>query len=305
MRIASLIPSATEIICALGAGEQLVGVSHECDYPPTALAGLPALSRAKLPEDASSLEIDRTVRDIVAKSLSVYEIDAEKLKDLRAEIIFTQDHCEVCAVSKGELQKALEAWTQDKPRIVSFSPNRLEDIWRDILEAGERLGREAQASDLTASLQDRLAAMAKRVASEKIAKPPKVIALEWLQPVMSCGSWSPQITALLGGEEMLGRVGEKARYESAESIAAAEPDFLLITLCGFDVERSLEDWRALENQSPWRELRDQGRVYVCNGNHFFNRPGPRIVDSAEIMAEILHPDLFDFGHRGRNFIRIE
>ena len=308
MRIVSLIPSATEIVCALGAQDELVGISHECNYPPAALEGLPALSRARLPDRASSIEIDRSVRNIVAQGTSVYEVDARKLKNLRPDVILTQSYCDVCAVSENELHKALKDWTQAKPKLVNLSPSRLEDLWGSILEAGLALGREDKARALVEELKARLADIKRRIEEKAAAvAPTKIVALEWLAPLMSSGSWSPEICALLGAREMLGKGGEKARYLTLGEIADQDPDILLVTLCGFDIPRSLEDVRALEKEAPWRQLRAvrQGRVYVCNGNHFFSRPGPRLVETAEILAEILYPDLFSFGHAGKDFIAVD
>ncbi len=300
-RIVSLLPSATEIVCALGMRASLVAVSHECDWP-EGVQKLPALSRPRLDPAATSPVIDAQVREIVAQALSVYQVDAEKLQSLKPDIIITQTQCEVCAVSEDDVRNALAEWTGAKPEIVSLAPETLDGVSHSIRQAGNALNRENAAAQCLSDMRERFEAVRAKTATRR---PVPTICLEWAEPPMSSGSWSPEITAIAGGRELLGQAGQKARYLSLREIAAAEPQAVLLTLCGFGIDRAARDLPALADNPTWKNIPAvrNNRLFICDGNHFFNRPGPRLAETAELLAEALHPGLFPHYHEGRNWIR--
>jgi iron complex transport system substrate-binding protein len=295
-RIVSLLPSATEIICALGAREALVGVSHECDFP-AGIERLPHCSATKRPLGKGSRGIDRAVKAILAEALSVYRVDTDLLKALKPDIIVTQAQCEVCAVSEADLNEALAQWTGTRPRLVSLAPMRLAEVWSDILRVGEALGRAKAADGLVARLTDRVARILERCEGLPARR---VGFIDWIDPLIMGAEWIPELIRLAGGEPVLGAEGEHARAVPFEALAAARPEMLLVAPCGFGIPEALADLPGLAALPGWGELpavRD-GEVYVADGNHYFNRPGPRLVESLEIVAEILNPAVIDFGHRG-------
>ncbi|XYH96260.1 ABC transporter substrate-binding protein [Sorangium sp. So ce1128] len=306
MRIASLLPSATEIVCALGAQGELVGISHECDFP-EGLQGLPVLTRARLRPARSSREIDAAVRDVLRDALAVYDIDVDALREARPDVIVTQDLCDVCAVSLDEVRAAVARLARSDVRIVNLHPTRLDDIWADIRRVAEGIGRAAAGEALVDQLHARVAAVAARAAAAPDR--PRVLAVEWIDPVMIGGVWMPELIALSGGEPLVTRPGEHAPTLSPADLAALDPDVVLIKPCGFNLERTLEELALLPRALPWGSYRAvaQGRVYVADGNAFFNRPGPRIVESLEILAACAHPALFAAARRAhaRSVVRLD
>lgn len=296
-RIVSLLPSATEIVAALGAGGELVGRSHECDFPP-AVAALPAITRAKLDPGLASRAIDERIRQIVAQGLSVYEVDAERLRALRPELIVTQTQCEVCAVSQPELEAALASWTGTRPRVVSLAAATLEEVWDDIRRVAAALGDPAGGEALVATLRQRMQRVEERVADARTR--PRVACLEWLDPLMVAGNWVPRLVELAGGEDVLGRADRDAAWIDWQALAAADPEVIAVMPCGFDIARSRAEIAGLSRRPGWPALGAvrSGRVYLADGNQYFNRPGPRLVESLEILAEILHPDHAAPAHRG-------
>ncbi len=301
MRIVTLLPSATEIVCALGMRQHLVGVSHECDWP-IGVETLPHLSRPKIRLDVSSREIHESVQSIAEHSLSVYDVDEEKLRSLEPDIIITQAHCEVCAVSENEVVDIIAEWDGKPPKVVSISPSRLSEVWESIADVGEALGCKQKAIEVIQRSKERLGKISAMSGQEE--KVP-VVCLEWADPPMNSGSWSPEVTDIAGGRDVLGARGEKARIVEMSEILEFQPRALILTLCGFGIDRSEEDVGKLSQLPEWESLQavSEGRIYVCNGNHYFNRPGPRLVESAEILAEILNPSIFDFGHEGTGWRR--
>jgi len=296
-RIVSLLPSTTEIACALGFGPQLVGRSHECDFPPE-IRDLPVLTRPKLDARAGSREIDDRVKSLVRDGLSVYEVDADGLRELAPTHILTQDQCEVCAASLGDLESALAIWTGERPKVVSLSPQTLGDVWRSIIEVAVALSAGERGSELTNSLADRLTEIAERTPSQ--SRRPRVACIEWLDPLMAAGNWIPELVTLAGGENLLGRAGSHSPWLTVAELTDADPDVIVVLPCGFDLGRTREELMRVIERPPWPQLRavEQGRVFLTDGNQFFNRPGPRLVESLAIFSEIFHPKTIEPVHRG-------
>lgn len=300
-RVVTLIASATEIVAALGCRDWLVGRSHECDYPPS-VAELPVLTAPKFPVEGSSLQIDLRVRDIVEQGLSVYRVDPDKLKAVEPDLIVTQDHCEVCAVSLGDVERALSEITDTDARIVSLRPDALGDLWAGIGEVAAALGVEQAGAALIEDLKGRMAEIQRLAAG--LAVRPRVACIEWIDPLMSAGNWMPELVEMAGGVNLFGEAGAHSPMMEWEALRAADPDVILVQPCGFDIARTLEEMPLLEAKPGWHEIAAvrAGRVVVGDGNQYFNRPGPRLAESLEIVAEILHPETFDFGHRGEGWV---
>jgi iron complex transport system substrate-binding protein len=277
-RVVSLIASATEIVCALGARDLLVGRSHECDFPPE-LARLPSLTEPKFLVTGTSYDIDARVKAIVQEGLSVYRVDAERLEALRPDIIVTQDQCDVCAVSLKDVEAALCAWGGRKVEIVSLKPDALADIWEDITKVARALGRERQGKRLVEELKARMASIAEQSGAARTR--PRGAMIEWVDPLMAGGNWMPELVQLAGGENLFGVAGQPSPWLDWDEVVAADPDLILVHPCGFDMARTLEEMPLLEHRSGWRELKAvlRGRIFVADGNQYFNRPGPRIVES--------------------------
>jgi iron complex transport system substrate-binding protein len=301
-RVVSLIASATEIVCALGARDVLVGRSHECDFPPE-VARLPSLTEPKFPVTGTSYDIDARVKAIVQEGLSVYRVDAERLEALRPDIIVTQDQCDVCAVSLKDIEAALCAWGGRKVEIVSLKPDALDDIWEDIARVARALGRERQGKRLVEELKARMARIAEQSGAARMR--PCGAMIEWIDPLMAGGNWMPELVEMAGGENLFGVAGQPSPWLDWDEVVTADPDLILVHPCGFDMARTLQEMPLLERHPGWRELKAvrRGRIFVGDGNQYFNRPGPRIVESLEIMAEIFHPELFPSRHEGEGWMR--
>ncbi len=302
MRVVSLICSATEIVCALGRGGDLVGRSHECDYPPD-IEALPVLTAPQFELGGSSGEIDTRVKDLVRDGLAIYRIDAGLLRDLRPDVIVTQDQCEVCGASLADVEAAVCDWTGAPVKIVSCKPLGLADVWTDIRHVGEALGASDAAERVVAELQARMNAIAETAAD--LPEKPTVATVEWIDPLMAAGHWMPELVAMAGGRNLFGAAGGPAPWIDWEDLRAADPDIVLVLPCGFGIERSLAEMPALTAQPGWPNLRavQNDRVFVTDGNRYFNRPGPRLAESLEILAEILHPAHFGFGREGKGWRR--
>ena len=299
-RIVSLIPCSTEIVCALGFGQNLVGRSHECDFPEW-VQRLPACTSPKFPIDGTSYEIDQRVKAILAEGLSVYRVDAETLRALAPDVIVTQSQCEVCAASLRDVEQAVCEWIDSRPRIISLEPSALDDVWRDIGTVAAVLGAAERGEELVARLRGRTAAIAERTLP--LVERPTVAVVEWIDPLMAAGNWMPELLDLAGASSLLAKAGEHSPWMSFDDLAAIDPDWILVIPCGFDLARTRSEMASLAARPQWRQLRAvrRRRVALADGNQFFNRPGPRLVESLEILAEILHPGEFAFGHRGRGW----
>jgi iron complex transport system substrate-binding protein len=303
MRIVSLIASATEIVCALGCEDQLVGRSHECDFPES-VRRLPVCTEPKFAVEGSSYQIDQRVKAIVQESLSVYRVDGERLRDLEPDVIVTQAQCEVCAVSLREVERTVCAWLSRCPTLVSLMPNALADVWADVERVAEALGCPERGAELNRRLQGRMRAIADK--AQTLSRRPTVACVEWIEPLMAAGNWMPELVALAGGVNLFGAAGKHSPWMTWEELVAADPEVIFISPCGFDIPRTLQEVSLFTARPEWPRLRAVrgGRVVVADGNAFFNRPGPRLVESLEILAEILHPESFAFGHEGSGWRRV-
>ncbi len=299
-RIASLVPSATEIVAALGCAENIVARSHECDWPPE-VAQAPACTRARIDARQPSGAIHEEVGKLLAAALSLYDLDTEILRTARPSHIVTQDQCDVCAVGLSEVEAAAAEFLEAPVQIVSLAPMRLGDVWDDIVRVGDALGVDAEP--VRAGLRERVAAIAERA---KTLAPKRILTVEWSDPPMTAGNWVPELVALAGGIDTLGADGSHSPRITVEAAAAADPDAVVLMPCGYDLPRTVDDGRALLADPAWGGLRaaQAGAVYATDGNAFFNRPGPRLVESLEILAEILHPAHFAFGHEGTGWVRL-
>ncbi len=298
LRIVSLLPSATEIIDCLGLTEALVGRSHECDYPPQ-VKELPVCTEARLDSSKKSGEIDADVQTIVQQALSIYKIKTEVLEQLQPTHIITQDQCDVCAVNFAEVEKAIAQLINSHPQVISLQPNLLSEVWADIERVAQTLGVEAQP--VLERLQSRIDALAEKV--KDLREKPTVVALEWTEPLMGGGNWIPELIEIAGGKPLLSVKGEHSAYLFWESLVDIEPEIIAIMPCGFDLERTERESQILTQHPGWKSLKavKNDKVFIVDGNAYFNRPGPRLVDSAEILAEIFHPQLFNFGYRGKSW----
>jgi iron complex transport system substrate-binding protein len=289
MRICSLLPSATEILFALGLGESVVGVTHECDFPAEA-AKKPALIRPRVNSQAEPAEIDRQVSAIVARGESVYGVDAELLGSLSPELIITQDLCHVCAASPEDLAAAL-ARLPCQPRVLSLTPHSLADVWSDILRVGAATGTLRCAEDLADGLAVRVAAI------ETVAKNartlPRVVCLEWLDPFYIAGHWVPEMVAKAGGMDVLGRAGEPSFRATAEEIPGANPDVIVMMPCGYNTARTALEFNFDSLPREWERVPAvrERRIFAVDANSYFSRPGPRLADGVALLAHIFHPEL--------------
>ncbi len=289
MRIVSLLPSATEIVCELGLIDELMGISHDCDWPPE-VQKKPVLSRAAITQDMSSAEIDRMVRQLVHSGLSVYHLDVERLRELQPNLILTQELCEVCAPSFSEVTKAAKILDVE-PKIISLEPTRLNEILENIKLVGQLTHREKQAQKLITKLRKRIERVRQR--TEDLEDRPRVAALEWLDPLFIAGHWVPEMIELAGGES-LSEAGEPSYEIGWEDIVRFDPDILVLMPCGFTPEHTTQELDLLVSYEGWEELRavKNGQVYIVHGSYYFNRPGPRIVVGLEILAKLTHPEAF-------------
>ena len=272
-RAVSLIASATEIICALGARDLLVGRGDGCDFPPEG-ARLPSLTEPKFPVTGPSYDIDSRVKAILQEGLSVYRVDAQKLEALRPDIIITQDHCEVCAVSLKDVEAALSAWGGRKVEIVSLKPYGLADIWEDIAGVARALGRERQGKRLVEELKARMASIAEQTGAARTR--PRGAVIEWVDPLMAGGNWMPELVQMAGGEDLFGAAGQPSPWLDWDEVIAADPDLILVHPCGFDMARTLQEMPLLEHRPGWRGLKAVQHDRTSSPTaHYFNRPGPR------------------------------
>jgi len=297
LRVVSLIPSATEIVAALGFADRMVGRSHECDFP-RGVEALPPLTAPKLKLEGTSAEVDARVRELIERGLAVYKVDADQLRALDPDLIVTQDQCQVCAASLADVEAATRGWTGRPVRIVSLNPMSLDDVWRDIGKVAEALGVATEGARLVAGLQARMQKIAARA---KGAARPSVAMIEWIEPLMSGGNWMPTLVEMAGGENLFGTAGQHSPWLEWEALRVADPDVIVVAPCGLNLARIRANFPALAERPGWQELRavSNKRVVFADGNQYFNRPGPRLAETLEILAEILHPEPFDFGWRNR------
>jgi iron complex transport system substrate-binding protein len=301
-RILSLLPASTEIVCALGAAGWLVGRSHECDFPPE-IRGLPVCTSSKLDPATNSQEIDRQVKDLLRDAVSIYRINTEKLRELKPDIILTQAQCEVCAVSLPEVEQAVGQLVGSRPQIISLSPTRLADIWEDFRRVADALDLAKHGKEVLRSLKNRVVDIIEK--SCQLKDRPSVACIEWIEPLMAAGNWVPELVELAGGSNLVGETGKHSPWMDWETLARQNPDIIVVMPCGFNLQRSRAEMATLVGRLEWSKLRavKKRRVYLTDGNQYFNRPGPRIVESLEILTEIIHGDRFNFGHKGKGWER--
>jgi len=287
MRIVSLLPSATEILFALGLDREIVGVSHECDFPPRARTK-PVVIHSRLPQDASPLEIDRLVSEYAHRGESLYAVDAEVLETLAPDLIITQELCHVCAASPDDLATALARFDR-RPEILCLNPQDLVDVWRDILWVGEESCRGPQAEALLEQIGARIGALEQQLPAS--ANRPRVAFLEWLEPFYVGGHWVPEMIQVAGGEDVMGKTRTPSFRVHLQDVVDAEPEILLVAPCGYGALRARDEYLALELPEQWSAMPAvrNGRVYALEANSYFSRPGPRLVTGIEALAKLLHP----------------
>lgn len=295
-RIVSLLPSATEIVCELGFRDALVARSHECDFPP-GVDALPIASESKFHPTGTSRQIHNNVTEILRNALSVYRVDEEVLRRVEPTHIVTQTQCEVCAVSAKDVEDAVCRVLPTRPKIVALEPNSLNDVLLDFQRVADALDVPERGRELVARTTARMWAVAERA---KTLPRPRVATIEWIDPPMAAGNWMPTLIEMAGGENLLGKAGEHSPWMTLEQLAASRPEVVIVMPCGFSMQRADDELPTLARQPGWAGLPavKSDRVYVTDGHQYFNRPGPRLAESLEILAEILHPDAFSFGHHG-------
>jgi iron complex transport system substrate-binding protein len=302
-RIVSLLPAATEMVCALGAADRLAGRSHECDYPPE-IRALPACTSPKLEVAGGSGAIDRQVKSLLREATSIYRLDSALLRQLKPDVIITQAQCEACAVSVRELEAAIAGWLGRHPQILTLSPNRLADVWEDIRRVAVALHLPERGREVPASLKHRVVNIIEKTCGLK--KRPSVACVEWIEPLMAAGNWVPELVELAGGTNAAGKAGEHSPWMNWDTLRRLDPEFIVVMPCGFDLARTRAEAETLVRHPAWSSLRavKHHRVRLTDGHQYFNRPGPRLVASLEILAEMLHPGRFDFGHEGKGWEKL-
>ena len=286
MRIVSLLASATELVCALGAGDRLVGRSHECDHPDWVKA-LPVVSRPTFDVTGSSAAIDALVRERLFAGAPLYAVDDARIAALAPDVILTQTHCEVCAVIPADVDRGV-APSLCRKQVVALRAGTLDGILEGFVEVAKVLGLESRGDALVAECRAKVARVRDRVAG---LHRPSVVCLEWIEPVFAMGNWGPELVDHAGGESLLGRPGEHSATTPWDAVRAADPEILVVAPCGFGIDRTLSEMHLLRAQPGWRDLRAvrEGRVFVADGNLHFNRSSPSVFDTIELLAEILHP----------------
>lgn len=304
LKIVSLLPSATEIIHLLGLTPYQVGRSHECDFP-IEVESLPPCTEPKFDPDGDSAEVHSRVTTLLQSALSVYQIKTDMLRKLRPTHILTQAQCEVCAVSLPEVEAAVQSLTAGvQPQIFSLQPTVLGEVWRDIYQVAQGLLGEpgiARAETAIAPLKSRLDQCS--ALTRAVPHKPSVICIEWPDPMMAAGNWVPELVTLAGGRPLLSHLGQQSAWITWNDLVKADPEVIVLMPCGYSLDQTIREAAPLVNHRDWPLLRavKTGRVYAVDGNQYFNRPGPRLVDSVEILAELLHPDLVPIKHRGRGW----
>ena len=290
MKVVSLLPSATEIISRLGLEKNLVGVSHECDFPES-VALLPKLTSSSINTELSSSNIHKSVMEVMKRAVSVYDLNLELLTSLKPDFIITQDLCDVCAVSFEQVEQACQEVLDKNARIISLKPKVLRDIWDDVQNVADQLSVNEKGREFHEEMESRIKALQTR---RRKGTSPKVLTIEWIDPIYIGGMWLPEMIAIVGGQVCIAESGQPAPVVNREDLEKIEPDVVVIKPCGYKLEQTLKELELLKKQLPdWEK---PPRTYLVDGNSYFNRPGPRILDSLEILAYCTYPDLYlDFG----------
>ena len=302
-KIVTLIPSATEIVAFLGQKNSIVGRSHECDYP-NDLNNVTKLTSPKINIDGTSSEINKQINTILENSLSVYKVNIEKLKELNPDFIITQAQCEVCAVNFSEVKNIVNKYLDRKTKIISLEPNTLNDVFNDIKRVAKDLNIENETNNkLINNLKTRIEKIKNLAATKK--QKPLVACIEWIDPLMIAGNWIPEMVEIAGGTNILGKSGDNSHWIKFEEIIDQNPEIIIFMPCGFNIEKTkkeLDSYIKKNNSIHSLKAYNNHKLFVVDGNQFFNRPGPRLIESLEIFAEIIHPNIFDFGHKGIGWI---
>ena len=286
MKIVSLIPSATEIIFALGLCDNLVGISHECDYPKEILK-LPKLTTSRIKTEQSSIKIDYDIKKILEKSLSVYEVKSDLLRKLDPDVIITQSQCSVCAVSLKDVEECLRKFINRKPLLIDLKPNTFNEVLNDINRVGEKLNKKSESQILIKNIKNEISKIKEKTSHSNIKN---VLCIEWIEPIMAAGNWVPQLVEFAGGKSVLAKSGKNSNFIKLEYINFKEVDIVIFMPCGFDIKRSKEEI-SKANVDYLSNLKDK-KTFIVDGNKYFNRPGPDLLESTRILAEIIHPDIF-------------
>ena len=303
MRICTFLPSATGIVYALGLGDSLYGVSHECDFPAGARAK-PKVVRSRFdPADYTSQEIDRMVADMASRGERIYEVDVSVLEKAGPDLVITQELCEVCAVSSDDVQEAVSHLDQ-RPQLISLDPTRLSDVVDDVRRVAEATGTEGSGREIVAGLRERIEAARARTSA---APRPRVACIEWLDPLIVAGHWIPDMVDAAGGTDVLGREGEPSRRIAFDELVSAAADVLVLMPCGMDAERAAREFESLDGLERWGDLPAVQRreTYVVDSGSLFSRSGPRLVDGLEVLGQILHSELFPEALPREAAIRVE
>jgi iron complex transport system substrate-binding protein len=302
-RVVSLLPSTTEIVHALGCGDQLVGRSHECDHP-SGVEALPVVTEPRTPVGGGSLQIDRQLRSILEQALSVYQVHTEVLAELAPDVVLTQSLCEVCAVSLADVQAAVDQHLDAATEVVALEPRRLADVVEDFRRVARALEVPERGDRLATEVTSRIDEVRGRT---RDLPRRTVVSIEWIEPLMAAGNWMPELLDAAGGRELFGSAGAHSPWTTWEQMRAADPDAIIVLPCGFDLERTRSEAASLRELPGWNELTAvrEGRVAITDGHRYFNRPGPRLADSTEILAEILHPGTFAPAHAGSGWEALE
>lgn len=297
MRIVSLIPSGTEILAALGLTNEIVGRSHECDYPPE-IQNRPVCTQPRLNAQDPSSKIHNDVNNLLQSALSIYNIKTDILEKLQPTHILTQDQCDVCAVSLQDVEKAVASLVHSSPQIISLQPNLLEDVWTDIERVSHVFG--VDSVQVLENLEARVSICQQKVQGLSLNELPSVVCIEWTDPLMTAANWIPELVNLAGGQSKFSVVGKPSARIQWDTLITTNPDIIIFMPCGFDLNRTRQEAELITQRPEWEKLHaaQAGRVYITDGNAYFNRPGPRLADSLEILAEILHPEIFDYGYKG-------
>ena len=297
LRIVSLLPGATEILAALGLTDAIVGRSHECDYPPE-IQSRPVCTSARINSGASSAKIHQDINELLQSALSIYQVKTDVLEQLQPTHIVTQDQCDVCAVSLKEVEAAVASLTHLQPQIISLKPNVLADVLADIETIAK--ATEVDSRRVVENLESRIKICQQKLEGLSFTELPTVACIEWIDPLMTASNWIPELVTITGGQPLFSTVGQPSGQIKWETLVATDPNVIVFMPCGLDLNRTLQEALILTQRPEWQNLRavKTERVYITDGNSYFNRPGPRLVDSLEIMAEILHPEIFQYGYKG-------
>ncbi len=300
IRIVSLIPSGTEILAALGLTDAIVGRSHECDFP-SEIKNLPACTQARLNSNAASGEIHDKVNELLQSALSIYQIKTDILQQLQPTHIITQDQCDVCAVSFGEVENALKSLTLTSPQVISLQPDILQDVWNDIARIAKVF--EVDSKQALESLHWRVKTIQDKTQALTAKNIPSIACIEWTEPLMSASNWIPELITYAGGKPLFSSTGKPSEILKWQDFVNSNPDIIIFMPCGFDLNRTRTEANSLTQKPEWEKLKavQNSQVYITDGNSYFNRPGPRLADSLEIVAEIIHPEIFQYGYQGKGW----